>query len=157
MAQSSKIWLKKHADYQRAYAVARKGRAPLMGWFCAARPAEWRSETGGIRIGLTVPKALGKAVDRNRIKRRMRAAVRQQPEGLLAPPLDLILHPRRTVLDCDYPRLVRDMEKVLREAAAASGPAGTSGAAAASGTAAASGAAKLEARGKLSDRAAVGP
>lgn len=119
MAQTPQIFLKKHADYQRAYNAATKGRSSLMGWFCAQRPAEWRSETTGIRIGLTVPKALGKAVDRNRIKRRMRAAVRRQPANLLACPVDLILHPRKAVLDCDYPRLVRDVEKVLREAATA--------------------------------------
>jgi ribonuclease P protein component len=70
-----------------------------------------------MRIGLTVPKVLGHAVDRNRIKRRMRAAIRKQPPELLAAPLDLVLHPRRTVLDCDFARLLRDVEKVLREAA----------------------------------------
>jgi ribonuclease P protein component len=117
VAPSPQIFLKKHADYQAAYALARKGRSPLMGWFCAPRPPERRSATEGTRIGLTVPKALGKAVDRNRIKRRMRAAVRTQPPQLLAQPLDLILHPRRTVLDCDFARLVSEVERVLREAA----------------------------------------
>ncbi len=125
MASNPEIWLKKHADYQAAYALARKGRAPLMGWFSAARPPERRSDTPGMRIGLTVPKALGKAVDRNRIKRRMRAAVRQQPAELLTTPLDLILHPRSAVLDCDYPRLVREIEKVLREATAPAKPPST--------------------------------
>jgi ribonuclease P protein component len=116
------IFLKKHSDYQRAYAVARKGRVPLMGWFAARRedvaPAGHgrQQPPGGIRVGLTVPVALGKAVDRNRIKRRMRAAVRGQNAELLALPLDVILHPRRAVLDCDFATLVREIEKALREA-----------------------------------------
>ncbi len=119
MPQAANFWLRKHADYQAAYLLARKGRSPLMGWFCARRPADRRSLTAGMRIGLTVPKALGGAVERNRIKRRMRAAVRAQPLELLAAPLDLILHPRRTVLDCDFRKLVAEVEKVLREAARA--------------------------------------
>jgi ribonuclease P protein component len=116
VAPATEIFLKKHADYQRAYAVARKGRVALMGWFCAARPAEWRSNTPGVRVGLTVPRALGKAVDRNRIKRRMRAAVRQQPVEVLAAPMDVILHPRQAVLACPYEDLVQAVGKVLREA-----------------------------------------
>jgi len=111
----AEIFLKKHADYQRAYAVARKGRSPLMGWFAARRDDQ--QELSRIRVGLTVPVALGKAVDRNRIKRRMRAAVRGQTADLLALPLDVILHPRRAVLDCDFQKLECEIEKVLREAA----------------------------------------
>ena len=93
-----------------------------MGWFAARRedvaPAGHgrQQPPGGIRVGLTVPVALGKAVDRNRIKRRMRAAVRGQNAELLALPLDVILHPHRAVLDCDFATLVREIEKALREA-----------------------------------------
>jgi ribonuclease P protein component len=118
----AQIFLKKHSDYQRAYAVARKGRSPLMGWFVARRddialPRDRdRKVAAGLRVGLTVPVALGKAVDRNRIKRRMRAAVRQQDSQLLAAACDVILHPRRGVLDCEFQKLVREIEKVLREA-----------------------------------------
>ena len=35
---------------------------------------------------------------------------------MLALPLDVILHPRRAVLDCDFATLVREIEKALREA-----------------------------------------
>ena len=114
MASELPIFLKKHADYQRVYKDGRKGRAPLCAFFLAAQPPT--PPPAGMRIGLTVPKVLGKAVDRNRIKRRMRAALRQQPADLLTPALDLVLHPRRTVLTCEFQRLVRDLEKLLREA-----------------------------------------
>jgi ribonuclease P protein component len=111
-------FLKKHGDYQRVYREGRKGSAPLMGWFVAGRAVQdpLVQINAGMRIGLTVPKVLGKAVDRNRIKRRMRAALRQQPAELLTPALDLVLHPRRTVLTVEFPRLVSDLEKLLREA-----------------------------------------
>lgn len=107
------IFLKKHADYQRVYKDGRKGRATLCAFFLATQPPT--PPSAGMRIGLTVPKVLGKAVDRNRIKRRMRAALRQQPQALLTPALDLVLHPRRTVLTCEFPRLVGELEKLLRE------------------------------------------
>jgi ribonuclease P protein component len=124
-------FLKKHGDYQRVYREGRKGSAPLMGWFVAGRAGQEPSPqtvagvdqnnsgltATGTRVGLTVPKTLGKAVDRNRMKRRMREAVRRQPDELLAPALDVVLHPRRSVLTCEFDRLEREISKVLREVA----------------------------------------
>jgi ribonuclease P protein component len=66
---------------------------------------------------LTVPKALGKAVDRNRIKRRLREAVRSALPRLSAP-VDVVLHPRRTVLDADFPSIRRDVDSIFRMVAA---------------------------------------
>jgi ribonuclease P protein component len=72
----------KHADYQLVYKAGRKQFSKQIAYFHALRPAlgpngqPRRAATPGARIGLTVPKALGGAVDRNRIKRRLREAVR---------------------------------------------------------------------------------
>ena len=115
MTPSIPIFLKKHADYQRVYKDGRKGRATLCAFFLAPQTPQ-PPAPATMRIGLTVPKVLGKAVDRNRIKRRMRAALRQQPPELLAAPLDLVLHPRRAVLTCEFSRIVQDLEKLLRDA-----------------------------------------
>jgi ribonuclease P protein component len=65
------------------------------------------------RVGLTVGKVMGKAVDRNRIKRRMREAVRRQLP-LLEAPVDLVLHPKRGVLDLDFATLEREVAAVFR-------------------------------------------
>ena len=64
--------LRKHADFQRVYKAGRKQFSKQIGYFHALRSEQTQlnSATLGPRIGLTVPKALGKAVDRNRIKRR---------------------------------------------------------------------------------------
>jgi ribonuclease P protein component len=110
--------LRKHADYQLAYKGGRKQFAKQIAYFHALRPEGRRSETTGPRIGLTVPKALGKAVDRNRIKRRMREAVRANL-ALLHAPVDVILHPRRTVMELEFGQLKREVAQIFRSVQAA--------------------------------------
>ncbi len=109
----------KHADYQLVYKAGRKQFGKQLAYFHAPRPADRRSATTGPRIGLTVPKALGKAVDRNRIKRRLREAVRAALP-LLTSPVDVILHPRRSVIDLDFVQLKREVATVFRSIQAAS-------------------------------------
>lgn len=113
MTSSTAHRLCKHADYQLAYKASRKQFGKQLAYFHAPRPAERRSVTTGPRIGLTVPKALGKAVDRNRIKRRMREAVRAALP-LLTAPVDVILHPRRSVIDLDFSQLKREVATIFR-------------------------------------------
>ena len=108
----------KHADYQLVYKAGRKQFGKQLAYFHALRPADRRSNTTGPRIGLTVPKALGKAVDRNRIKRRMREAVRAGLPHLTAP-VDVILHPRRSVIDLDFAQLKREVATIFRSVQAA--------------------------------------
>jgi ribonuclease P protein component len=123
--------LRKHADYQLVYKAGRKQFSKQIAYFHAVRPAlgqdgkARRSETAGARIGLTVPKALGGAVDRNRIKRRMREAVRAALP-LLDSPVDVILHPRRSVIDLDFQQLKREVAQIFRSVQAACDRAATS-------------------------------
>jgi ribonuclease P protein component len=111
--------LRKHADYQRVYKSSRKQFSKQMSFFFSLRPAvgadgkPQRSETAGPRIGLTVGKVLGKAVERNRIKRRMRELVRRHA-ATLSFPVDVILHPRRTVLEMEHAKLDREVAQIFR-------------------------------------------
>jgi ribonuclease P protein component len=112
--------LRKHADYQRVYKASRKQFTKQISYFYALRTALDPGGTSvrGIsadaaRVGLTVGKAMGKAVERNRIKRRMRNAVRRQLP-LLKAPVDLVLHPKRSVLDLDFATLEREVAAVFR-------------------------------------------
>jgi ribonuclease P protein component len=120
----SELRLRKHADYQRAYNAGRKQHAKEMTFFVARRDAmpqrrlhpdeALRVVSGGPRIGLTVGKVMGKAHDRNRIKRRMRAVVAQQAGLLDGLAIDVILHPRRSVLTLDWEKLEREVAQVFR-------------------------------------------
>jgi len=120
MTPSMNFRLRKHADYQRVYKVGRKQFGRQMAYFFALRDAEasGRSETTGPRIGLTVPKALGEAVTRNRIKRRLREAVRAALP-LLGAPVDVVLHPRRSVLEAEFALIEREVQTIFRSVQAA--------------------------------------
>lgn len=104
--------LRKHADYQRAYAAARKRQSASMSWFLAPQTP---AGLDGPRVGLTVGKILGKATDRNRIKRRMREALRRHV-NLLPEGYDLIFHPRRTVLAMKFVQLEAEIVRILEQA-----------------------------------------
>ena len=120
MASNVNFRLRKHADYQRVYKTGRKQFGRQMAYFFALRDAvaAERSGTEGPRVGLTVPKALGKAVSRNRIKRRLREAVRAALP-LLSAPVDVVLHPKRSVLEADFAVIEREVETIFRSVQAA--------------------------------------
>jgi len=112
--------LRKHADYQRVYKASRKQFAKQMTYFFTLRPQLGpdgtplrNADAVSPRVGLTVGKVMGKAVDRNRIKRRMREAVRKNLSALSAP-VDIILHPRRSVIDLEFATLDREVGNLFR-------------------------------------------
>ncbi|MGA3130661.1 MAG: ribonuclease P protein component [Terracidiphilus sp.] len=110
--------LRKHADYLRAYAAASKRKSASMSWFLAPQIPDVAVPPHahiGPRVGLTVGKVLGKAVDRNRIKRRMKEALRRHV-GLLPEGFDLIFHPRRNVLTMDFMQLEAEIVRILEQA-----------------------------------------
>jgi ribonuclease P protein component len=113
------VRLRKHGDYLRAYAVASKRQSASMSWFLAPQTpvdaAAFAPQTA--RIGLTAGKILGKAHQRNRIKRRMREALRRHVD-LLPQGFDLIFHPRRNVLTMEFAKLEAEVVRILEQARA---------------------------------------
>ena len=66
------------------------------------------------RVGLTVGKVLGGAVDRNRIKRRMREAVRHRRSLLSgAGAVDVVINPKKSVLTLEFPVLLDEVGRAL--------------------------------------------
>jgi len=79
----------------------------LFAAFCLREP-----QLDGPHIGFTVPRALGKAVVRNRIRRRVREAVRQYLDRL-NPQWSIVINPRRRAFDAPMPDLRREVEKLF--------------------------------------------
>jgi ribonuclease P protein component len=69
-------------------------------------------------VGFTTPRALGKAVVRNRIRRRIREAVRLRLEQL-NPQCSIVINPRRKVLDAPFAEIQKEIEKLFQRCSGA--------------------------------------
>jgi ribonuclease P protein component len=98
--------LLKHADFERVYKQGRRHFSSHMTVFYL------RQAEGGARIGFTVGRVLGGAVQRNRIKRRLREAVRQR-RSILKGAVDVVINPKKSVLTVGLPALFEEMSRAF--------------------------------------------
>lgn len=94
-------------DFRRVYDGGTRFSGALFAAFCLRE-----MEPVGPRIGFTCPRALGNAVVRNRIKRRVREAVRGRLD-CLSPQWSIVINPRRKVLDASVAEIVREIERLF--------------------------------------------
>jgi ribonuclease P protein component len=107
--------LLRHADFERVYKQGRRHFSASMTVFYWPRPeVETRdavtpnpgaglgsTRISGLRVGFTVGRALGGAVQRNRMKRRLREAVRMTlPADSIA--ADVVINPKKSLLATDF-------------------------------------------------------
>ncbi len=108
--------LTKRSEFVAA-ASGRRFRTPRITMQALARP----DAEAPARVGLTVTRKEGGSVERNRIRRRLRAAIRAQaahaPAGR-----DLVFIGRRDVLTVAFPVLLDDIQRALAAARAAKAP-----------------------------------
>jgi ribonuclease P protein component len=106
------VTLKKRAEFLRLRGGAR--------YALAAFVLETKPRIGepvaaaGPRFGFTVTKALGNAVTRNRIRRRLRAAVGLVASEKARAGFDYVLIARRAALDRPFPDLKKDLEQAFQ-------------------------------------------
>ena len=98
--------LLKHADFERVYQQGRRHFSSHMTVFYQ------RQEEGAARVGFTVGRVLGGAAERNRIKRRLREAVRLR-HSLLTAPVDVVINPKKSVLQTEFPALLEEIERAF--------------------------------------------
>lgn len=100
--------LKRRSDFLRVQQSGRKWIAPTV--IVQVGTSE---EAIGPRIGFTATKKLGNAVTRNRVKRRLRMAVREAL-GQARPAFDIVLVGRAETATCPYANLVKDLRWCLK-------------------------------------------
>jgi len=106
--------LLRHADFDRVYKKGRRHFATHMTVFYLRREAdEQQADPSQLRIGFTVRKVLGGAVQRNRMKRRLREAVRLQA---IRPPagVDVVINPKASLLRADFDELKSEIGKAFQ-------------------------------------------
>ncbi len=101
--------LLKHADFQRVYESGRRHFSGNITVFFLRRIQECAA---GPRVGFTVSRALGGAVQRNRMRRRLREAVRGAWQGFDVP-ADVVINPKKSVLTVDFQVLTEEVAKAL--------------------------------------------
>lgn len=101
--------LLRHADFQRVYQQGRRHFAANLTVFYVRRAG---SAISGPRLGFTVGRALGGAVERNRIKRRLREAVRTNLAALVLP-VDVVINPKKSARTLDFALLRKEVARAF--------------------------------------------
>ncbi|NVO15413.1 MAG: ribonuclease P protein component [Rhodoplanes sp.] len=94
--------LRQRSDF---LAAAKGAKAPTPAFVLQARA---RSDHDPPRVGFTVTKKVGTAVERNRVRRRLREVVRLSAAGRLRNGNDYVMIGRRAALDRPFDRCVAD-------------------------------------------------
>jgi ribonuclease P protein component len=99
--------LLRHADFERVYKQGRRHFAAHMTVFYLRR-----ADGEGMRVGFTVGRVLGDAVDRNRMKRRLRESVRlTRPAASAA--VDVVINPKKSVRTVEFSVLLEEVGRAF--------------------------------------------
>ena len=96
--------VRKRADFELIYKTGFKRSGRLMTMFTRER------EAGPSRLGLAATRKMGAAVERNRAKRLVRELFRHNKPGTA---LDVVIVPRREMLDATYERIEAEFRALL--------------------------------------------
>ncbi|MCU1309139.1 MAG: ribonuclease protein component [Candidatus Angelobacter sp.] len=109
--------LLKHSTFQDVYEGGRRHFSTSMTLFYILKESASADLSSHAEVGITVGRALGGAVDRNRIKRRMRDLVRHQlgplnttlAERYLA--AEIVINPKKAALTAEHEKLRAEVER----------------------------------------------
>lgn len=100
------VRLLRHADFERVYKLGKRHFAACMTVFYLRR-----AEGEGPRVGFTVGRVLGGAVVRNRMKRRLREAVRLH--GSIPVAVDVVINPKKSLLATPFADLRNEIRRAF--------------------------------------------
>ena len=109
--------LLRHADFERVYKQGRRHFSTAVTVFYLRRQPASENEgsanaVSGLRVGFTVGRALGGAVQRNRMKRRLREAVRLTRTAT-GPNVDVVINPKKSVLTVDFEVVLNEVRRAF--------------------------------------------
>lgn len=107
--------LLRRAEFRRVYDEGQRRSAPLCTVFFKPNGLALT------RLGITTPRAVGNAVERNRVRRRLREIFRRNRSGL-ARGWDVVLNPRSKVLGVPFVTLEREVLSLFPRASPAKNP-----------------------------------
>ena len=82
----------------------------MLAAFCLKRAEE--AAPSGARLGLAAARALGSAVERNRVRRLIREIFRLHRAEICGA-WDIVVHPRRAAVKCSFAELEKAFRKVI--------------------------------------------
>lgn len=104
--------LKKRADFLRVQSGGKKWVTPTL---IVQMAPHAHPDSHVIRYGLTVTKKIyKKAVDRNRVKRRLRPLIESAAREICSSSVDIVLIARAETLNADYTVLYKDLKWALK-------------------------------------------
>jgi ribonuclease P protein component len=108
--------LRENRDFRLIYARGRSHADSVAVIYVLRRNGDHANAAPGRRIGFVVSKKLGDAVVRNRIKRRLREALRLRLPDLREGPFDIIFVGRTGAKGADWPAIQASVGELLRRA-----------------------------------------
>jgi ribonuclease P protein component len=102
--------LLKHSDFDRVYKLGKRHFSPHMTIYFLRRAEH---DAPAARVGFTVGKVLGGAVDRNRMKRRLREAVRRRLSLFQQTAADVVINPKKSVLTLEFETLLEEVGRAI--------------------------------------------
>ena len=118
--------LLRHADFERVYKLGKRHFSASMTFFYLERsdrkPQDSQTKghriakgvpgSSALRVGFTVGRTLGGAVERNRMKRRLREAVRlSSPAGSIT--ADVVINPKKAMARADFADVVSEVRSAF--------------------------------------------
>ena len=104
----AEVTVKENYEFRRIYRKGRSAVSPCMVVYCQ------RNRAGASRLGVTVSTKLGKAVVRNKVRRRLREIYRLNREHMV-PGYDVIVVARTRAAAAPYRRLEREYLSLLNK------------------------------------------
>lgn len=102
----------RHADFERVYKQGRRHFSASLTIFYLPRLESKGDQRGGLRVGFTVGRAFGGAVQRNRIKRRLREAVRLTRPWPGAD-ADVVINPKKVIANVEFSALLNEARQAF--------------------------------------------